>query len=236
MNKPKQRPPAMFVADAPSLDFLNTQAKPTGKQIDWLENGGDLLAWLEQARMLPPGVAQAMRADAGEGELDEVAARARELRAWFRDFVERHRGRPLTAEALSELAPLNALLARDETHRLVALRAVGDGAPGASGASGIAAGGATDGAAPTSAFIRQTLRRWRAPATLLAPLADAMAELICSADFSLVKKCESPSCTLLFHDTTQGHARRWCSMAICGNRAKQAAYRARLKQGEQPAA
>jgi predicted RNA-binding Zn ribbon-like protein len=35
--------------------------------------------------------------------------------------------------------------------------------------------------------------------------------------------------TLLFADHTRGHARRWCSMALCGNRAKQAAHRQRQK-------
>jgi predicted RNA-binding Zn ribbon-like protein len=44
-----------------------------------------------------------------------------------------------------------------------------------------------------------------------------------------VKACEGPACTLLFADHTRGHARRWCSMALCGNRAKQAAHRHRLK-------
>jgi predicted RNA-binding Zn ribbon-like protein len=36
-------------------------------------------------------------------------------------------------------------------------------------------------------------------------------------------------CTLIFADHTRRRARRWCSMAICGNRAKQAAHRNRLK-------
>ncbi len=33
----------------------------------------------------------------------------------------------------------------------------------------------------------------------------------------------------LFVDRTRGQARRWCSTAVCGNRAKQAAHRNRLK-------
>jgi predicted RNA-binding Zn ribbon-like protein len=47
--------------------------------------------------------------------------------------------------------------------------------------------------------------------------------------FFNVKACEGPACTLMFADHTRGRARRWCSMAICGNRAKQAAHRQRLK-------
>jgi predicted RNA-binding Zn ribbon-like protein len=48
-----------------------------------------------------------------------------------------------------------------------------------------------------------------------------------TADFSHVKACEGPACTLLFLDKTRRHTRRWCSMAVCGNRAKQSAHRTR---------
>jgi predicted RNA-binding Zn ribbon-like protein len=50
---------------------------------------------------------------------------------------------------------------------------------------------------------------------------------MCHADFRLIRACEGSACTILFLDRTKAHARRWCSMAICGNRAKVAAYRAR---------
>jgi predicted RNA-binding Zn ribbon-like protein len=53
--------------------------------------------------------------------------------------------------------------------------------------------------------------------------------LVCEEDFASVKACEGHSCTLVFADYTRKRARRWCSMAICGNRAKQAVHRHRLK-------
>jgi predicted RNA-binding Zn ribbon-like protein len=58
---------------------------------------------------------------------------------------------------------------------------------------------------------------------------EAMAKFACEEDFANVKACEGHSCTLIFADHTRRRARRWCSMAICGNRAKQAAHRKRLK-------
>jgi len=64
---------------------------------------------------------------------------------------------------------------------------------------------------------------------LLAPIAIAAAELLTLQDFSIIRKCESPDCVLWFYDRTKGHRRRWCSMAACGNRAKQAAHRHRHK-------
>lgn len=66
-------------------------------------------------------------------------------------------------------------------------------------------------------------------ATLLVPIAEALASLLVEADFGTVRKCECDECTLLFHDCTKSHRRRWCSMALCGNRMKVAAYRARQK-------
>jgi predicted RNA-binding Zn ribbon-like protein len=46
---------------------------------------------------------------------------------------------------------------------------------------------------------------------------------------SLVKQCAGPGCTLWFLDRTKAHARRFCSAAACGNRAKVAAFRERQR-------
>ena len=75
----------------------------------------------------------------------------------------------------------------------------------------------------------ESLRRWRSPETLLQPIGEALAALLAREDFAHVKACEGATCTLLFADHTRGHTRRWCSMDICGNRAKQAAHRSRAK-------
>ena len=64
---------------------------------------------------------------------------------------------------------------------------------------------------------------------LLLPVARSLADLVCTEDFTHVKACEGPECTLLFVDRTRGRGRRWCSMAVCGNRAKQAAHRKRSR-------
>jgi predicted RNA-binding Zn ribbon-like protein len=59
------------------------------------------------------------------------------------------------------------------------------------------------------------------------PIAEAAADLICNQDFRLIRSCGDSTCTLVFLDRTNAHTRRWCNMAVCGNRAKAAAYRAR---------
>ena len=202
-----RRLPAIFVGDARGLDFLNSIATPIDTPLDWIDDGEGLLSWLEQAQLLPADALRSVRAHALPGELDKVADQARSLREWFRGFVRQHKGRPLAAEALVKLQPLNRLLERDETFSRIVPHPEGGTGP----------------------FQLQTGRRWRTPEALLLPIGEALAQLVCTEDFSNVKACEGPACTLLFADHTRGHARRWCSMAICGNRAKQAAHRYRAK-------
>ena len=65
------------------------------------------------------------------------------------------------------------------------------------------------------------------PEGVLAPLAEAAADLLAHGDFDLVRHCEGVDCVLWFYDRTKAHRRRWCSMQLCGNRNKVASFRAR---------
>jgi predicted RNA-binding Zn ribbon-like protein len=67
-------------------------------------------------------------------------------------------------------------------------------------------------------------------AALLGPLAEAVAQLLVEGDFALVRQCEHPDCILWFYDRTKSHKRRWCSMAVCGNRYKAAQFRQRASR------
>jgi predicted RNA-binding Zn ribbon-like protein len=198
--------PAVFVADAPGLDFLNSIATPVDTPKDWIGDGEGLLGWLQQAQLVPADVLQGMRVDAMPGELDRVAAQARDLREWFRGFVRAHKGRPLAPSVVEELVPLNRLLERDERYEAV-----------------------TAGNGDAHGLQLQAMRRWKSPESLLLPIGLAMARLVTEEDFAQVKACEGPACTLLFADHTRARNRRWCSMDVCGNRAKQAAHRHRSK-------
>jgi predicted RNA-binding Zn ribbon-like protein len=205
------RPAPFLIADARALDFLNSIATPVDTPVEWIESGHDLLSWLATAGLIPPSVRAGFQKSAVPGELDAVAAQARALREWFRSFVQKHKGSSLRQQALKELEPLNRVLARDEAFGQIIVL---DRGPGRA----------------KSHFTWRFERRWRSPDTLLLPIASAMADLVCSEDFSHVKACEGSPCTLLFIDRTRGHARRWCSMSICGNRAKQAAHRERTRR------
>ena len=203
------RPPANFIADSPGLDFLNSIATPVDAPVDCLDSGESLLAWLAQANLVPAHALNALAEQAAPGELDKVADQARALREWFRAFVRKHMGRPLTPKAMRELGPLNALLERGEMFSRIAVRPDSDG----------------------DRLELQTMRLWRSPESLLLPIGEALARCVCDEDFADIRACEGASCTLVFVDRTRRRGRRWCSMALCGNRAKQAAHRHRLKSG-----
>ena len=67
------------------------------------------------------------------------------------------------------------------------------------------------------------------PERALGILAESVAALLAEGEFSLVRQCEHPECVLWFYDRTKSHRRRWCSMALCGNRHKAAEFRKRSR-------
>ena len=72
-------------------------------------------------------------------------------------------------------------------------------------------------------------------AQLLVPVAMAAADLLARGDFRLIRKCEGENCPLWFCDRTKAHRRRWCDMALCGNRKKVAEFRTRAKKSQRSA-
>jgi predicted RNA-binding Zn ribbon-like protein len=59
---------------------------------------------------------------------------------------------------------------------------------------------------------------------LLAAVARSAAEIIAEGPHARLRLCANPHCGLLFYDTSRTHRRRWCSMMVCGNRSKVAAF------------
>jgi predicted RNA-binding Zn ribbon-like protein len=125
---------------------------------------------------------------------------ARLLRDILREAIERRK-----AGKPADVGPLNAFLASCPSHLALA-------------------------AGPSRLLTIERQRASRSPHQLLAPIAEAAAELLATGDFDLVRKCESNECVLWFYDRTKSHHRRWCSMASCGNRHKVAAYRERQQR------
>ena len=49
----------------------------------------------------------------------------------------------------------------------------------------------------------ETVRRQNSPAAILGPVAESAADLLATADFRFVKRCESETCVLWFSDQTE---------------------------------
>jgi predicted RNA-binding Zn ribbon-like protein len=59
---------------------------------------------------------------------------------------------------------------------------------------------------------------------LLAAVARSGAEIIAEGPRARLRLCANPHCGLFFYDNSRTRRRRWCSMAVCGNRSKVAAF------------
>jgi predicted RNA-binding Zn ribbon-like protein len=212
-------PPAIFLGGALALDFLNSIATPVDEIVEWMGDGADFLSWMQQAGLLTADDLRTIRQNMSEKRLDAAARDARALRDWFRGFVHENMGRPLKKRALDHLGPLNRLLGLDAVFWQIE-------------PSGTHRDGNKDEDLSPTIFHLRPRRHWREPDSLLSPIAGEIAQFICSADFRYIKGCEGGKCTLLFLDQSHRHGRRWCSMAICGNRAKSAAYAARAKRAK----
>ncbi|SRR5579875_1256841 len=194
--------PAIRIGDHLALDFLNSIASPQGEPLEWISDGPAFLQWLEDAGKIQPNERSMALKTFPPSKLDDVSEQARQLREWFRDLLVRVKEREALTIQQEDIDKLNSSLI-------------------------------------TAAFFRQLQRDqdhrlqlvWKRsslePHMLLAPVAEAIAELLCDGDLRLVSRCGGPGCTLWFYDRTKSHRRRWCSQAVCGNRVRVHAFRQR---------
>ena len=62
---------------------------------------------------------------------------------------------------------------------------------------------------------------------LLAELAAAITVSVAEGTWRRLKACAMHSCRWVYYDKSPGGRSRWCSMSVCGSRAKMRAYRGR---------
>jgi predicted RNA-binding Zn ribbon-like protein len=127
---------------------------------------------------------------------------ARRVRAALRALAERG---PVSERVRTEgLAEINRVLGRSAGTRRVELRADGT-------------------------FIRAFVPVGDAFAGLVIPIVESAADALILGELQRVRRCGDPRCSRVFFDNTKNGRRRWCDMATCGNRAKAARHREKLK-------
>ena len=183
--------PFSFVGGATCFDLVNTRILEDGKPLDLLSDTAALLDWLQRAQLLTPDEAQAARKWKPQ-DAENLLVDARHLRDVLTSIMAGVTlNHKIAAPLLSEL---NAYL--------------------------MGCAGYTELIKTSEGFSTRFHRDLSQPRNLLVPIAESAREVLCNGDWSLVKICQHPSCILYFYDTTKNHARRWCSMATCGNRMK----------------
>ena len=76
--------------------------------------------------------------------------------------------------------------------------------------------------------FKERIFNLQTPADLWAPIIHGAADLMTESDARRLRQCES--CVVHFYDVSKKSARRWCSMDICGNKIKVAAYQRRKRE------
>lgn len=191
-----------------SLDFVNSEGGTRNGPPEWITTYGDLLTWAVHAGAIDADLADRLGKQAADrpDEAIRVAGRAVRLReALYRVFVAAMEGEEPAGEDLAVVdEELGAALAR--------LR--------------ISPAGAKNGPWHWRFDGEEQLGR------VLWPLVRDAADLLVSDDLARLGKCSGEDCTWLFVDQSRNHSRRWCDMAVCGNRSKARRYYERSKEQE----
>ncbi len=69
-------------------------------------------------------------------------------------------------------------------------------------------------------------------AQFTARIAAGIATAVADGTWSRLKACEAHDCRWVFYDRSPAGRSRWCTMAVCGSRAKMRTYRARRAESE----
>lgn len=202
MNKEFNDAKFLIIGNNLAVDFVNTEIMREGSPADLLENPADLAAWASAAQILEIDKAKALAKDWME---NENAGKALKKITGFRKFLRE------TIENLAKGANLK-LDVLTEINQAMSLK---------SGFAEIVSG--------ENGFEKRFRAEFYEPHELLAPIAEAFADILCYGNPAFLKKCESGACILYFYDTSKNHSRRWCRMSACGNRAKAAAFYERRK-------
>ena len=190
----------LFVGNHLSLDFLNTRPVMNGNPVELLPDCTSLARWLKAAALVPAREAKRLERDwSARPAFTGMLGELWEFRDRLRRAVLQMEAGTLPSPPF--IAKVNELLS---AHPFIDEVIRMD--------SGLDRG---------KRFDPQV------PLDVLGPIVDSVASLLTIPDKSRLRKCGG--CILHFYDTSKKGTRRWCSMNLCGNRSKVAAYTRRKR-------
>jgi predicted RNA-binding Zn ribbon-like protein len=193
-----------FAGGRPCLDFANTFSGGRARPIERLTTYEDVITWAREAKVLCAGDGRRLlrKADQHPKHAVKALAEAIALReALYRIFSSAVDG---STPPGTDLETLNTVLSRALEHLRVA---------------------------PSTQGFTWEWDAGDALDRMLWPVVRSAADLLVSDDVHRVRRCGGDNCDWLFLDTSRNHSRRWCSMRVCGNRAKARRYYARKQAG-----
>lgn len=191
----------LVVADQHCLNFINTRPTVNGQSLELLPDWSSVLRWFRAAGLLNGrSTEELLRTWWDRPEAATFVRKLREFRELLRTAVYQIEAGKKVPA--STVAAVNQMLAAHPMISEVDQREEGLG--------------------------RKSTFTVRQPEDLLAPIAQSALEMLTDLNQARIRKCDS--CVLHFYDGSKGGLRRWCSMQICGNRSKVAAYAARQRQ------
>ena len=186
-----------FVGNNLALDLANTLAADSeGRDVDLIPSFDDLIDWALETQILDGRRATDAKRDTDKALRSSLMRQVNELRTAFKSMAAGLAAGKAVPNAAIER--INSVLAQKEGHYEIVR--------------------AFDGYKSRLSIGYEDIR------DLMLPVVESAMQLLCYGDLSLIRKCDNPACVLYFYDTSKRHGRKWCSMNICGNRAKAAAF------------
>lgn len=190
----------LFLANRPILDFLNTKPVLTQGPAELLSDVDALERWF-----IASGIVQSQKTK----NLLRSWRQSAEAALFLKDLIafrERLRSSVLRIEAGNTprdefIQEINAGLLRHPAATVLRKR--------------------------EGRIIREPVFDPKQPADLWIPFLEGAADLLSEPELHRIRQCEA--CIIHFFDTSKKGSRRWCSMNICGNKLKVAAYQRRKR-------
>jgi predicted RNA-binding Zn ribbon-like protein len=203
-----------FMPEPPSSDlwvrFVNTLVFTHGRPTDEVPDADALISWLRRARLLSDRAASAERAHLRD-DPDEAARRIERFHD-LRDLIRTIATEVTATDQVGRdnVRALNHILRHGLHYHQLEV--------------------STDGTQYGLARVGDRLDQARAT------IAGTMADFLAGRSVQQLRICANEGCVEIFIDRSPTGRRRWCDMRTCGNQAKAARHRARLRQTSFPAA
>jgi len=193
-----------FIGNNLALDLANTLAADSdGRDVDLIGSFDDLIDWALETQILDRRRAVDAKRDSDKALRSSLMRQTKELRTVLKSMAAALvAGRAIPNAAIDRI---NSVLAKKDSHYEIVRT--------------------SDGFKSRSNIGYEDVR------DLMLLVAESAMHLLCYGDLSLIRKCSNPACVLFFYDTSKRHGRKWCSMNVCGNRAKAAAFYDRNRGG-----